>query len=252
MTETAVLCTTKGAVRMTRAELARLPVPEPRGRFHKPIPHAELLDTIETVLGDRGIKPSRFQIGVLRGTRLFAAIDFDPASPGLKATDAARGWAMGVRNSVDGRMACQLAAGGRTFLCDNMAFPPGLVSLKRRNTIRLDLKAEVDGAMSTYLEQVRDLDSLIIAAQEKVLTADQAKVLIYDAFMRNDVMAHRYMPEVNRLYFDTPEDHGEILAHANTLWALHSSFTRVTQQLPANLHFQATNRLGSLLATAKG
>jgi len=241
-----------GADYTHRDGLRAIETPEPMGRWHKPIAHIELVETLEETLADQGIKLAREEYAVQRGGKvIFGTMDFDPTSKGLVATDPTRGYSLGLRGANDQTMPLEIAVGDRIFVCDNLAFAPGLISMKRKHTIGLDLKAELGEAVTRYVGQTRDMDALIDRARERELRDEQAKGLILDAFVRHDVMPVRLLPHVTRLYFDTPEDATDISEHPRTLWALHNAFTREARKLKPARRFDATAKLGGLLALAK-
>jgi len=236
-----------GAEYVTRDELRTIETPEPMGRWHKPIPHIELVETLDKVLTGSGIEIAKEQFAVQKkGRVLFATFDFAP-SEGLADTPEGRGHAMGFRGANDQSMPLEIAVGGRIFVCDNMAFAPGLVSLKRKHTIGLDLAAELNTAVGRFVEQTGSLTKMLEAAEEKVLTEDQAKVLIFDAFTKHEVMPSRLFPKVARFFFEPTEEESPESTDRRSLMDLHNAFTRAAKELKPNRRFDATAKLGGLL-----
>ena len=75
---TATLCAHAGATKISRGELLHIPTP-PRTRTFMPVPHADLINNIETRLAEHGITIAADQYAVqnskeLVGSKLFAAI----------------------------------------------------------------------------------------------------------------------------------------------------------------------------------
>lgn len=232
----------------TRDGLRTLPKPEPMGPKHLPIPHHELVDTLDAVLSDRGIRIEREQFAVAReGRVLFATFDFAKDSPGLRACNPEQGHAMGLRGGNDQTLVLEGACARRMFVCDNLAFTKGLIHFKRKHTVGLDLKKELDGAVSRYVEQTTELEQFIEAAQEKVLTAEQAKMLIYQAFLENKVAPTRLLPKVHQTYFAPEETWTDVTQYQGRLWGLHNAFTRAVQELKPRTRFEAQAKLGGLL-----
>lgn len=246
MTE-ATLIAHCGAQYMTRAELRGLPQPEKMGKHHRPIPHIELVETLEATLADHGIRVAREGFAVQNTHTIFGTMDFAADSEGLVAVPKSRGHAIGFRAANNQTRALEVATGGRIFVCDNLCFAPGLISLKRKHTIGLDLGAEVGEAIARYKEQTEELEGLIERAQEKNLTASAAKVLIFDAFVRHKILPHRLMATVAETYFEPDEEWTDITDHAGTLWALHNAFTRQMRELKPRRRFVETAKLGGLL-----
>lgn len=238
-----------GADNVTREQLLEIPEPEAMGTKHKPIPHHQLITTLAAVLANRGVQIAREQFAVGRGgAALFATFDFDKASPGLVACSPDQGHAMGLRGANDKTMSLESACARRIFVCDNMAFTRGLIHFRRKHTTGLDLKAELDGAVVRYLQQTRDLTAMIEAAQEKLVTVEEAKMLIYDAFLKHEVAPTRLLARVHQTYFAPEESWTDIVENHGRLWGLHSAFTRTFQELKPNPRFMAAAKLGGLLA----
>ncbi len=244
-----------GAIRMTREQLRGLETPEAQGRWHKPIPHAKFADTlIDTVLADRGIKVVREEYAVQRTHLLFFALDFAADSQGLSALPPGQLHNIAGRGSNDCSIKREVGCGRRLMVCDNMMLAGALISLERKQTIGFDLKAELGEMVDRYLTQTVEFSGQIEKAQQRALTDAAAKGLIFDAFIKNDVMPIRLMPHVARDYFEpapTQEDAmTDIVEHPRTLWSLHNAFTRAARVLKPQRKFEATTKLGGLLALA--
>lgn len=144
---------------LPREMLGLIPCPEPVGRW-RPVPHAALVDRIETFVTDRGwtfSKPEdqRFQISVSKdGQKMFGVTEvglpgvLDAQTPGLGSEF---GLALGFRNSHNKTLAVRLAIGSRVFVCDNMCFS-GEVVLGRKHTIHLELDSLLSRAFDSIPE----------------------------------------------------------------------------------------------------
>lgn len=241
------MTSTLGAQYMSRAELRALPTPEKMGKNHLPIPHIELVETMHKVLEDQGIEVAREGFAVQNTHTIFGTMDFAPTSKGLADIPASRGHAIGFRAANNQSRALEVATGGRIFVCDNLCFAPGLISMKRKHTVGLDLAGEIAGAVERYRVQATELESLIGRAQGKHLTPAAAKVLMFDAFVKHEILPHRLMASVSQTYFTPEEEWTDITEHANTLWALHNAFTRHMRELKPRRRFVETAKLGGLL-----
>ena len=244
-----------GAERMTREALRGLATPEPMGRFHRPIPHATWADKVEERAAGFGLKLVREDHAVMREHTLYSTFDFeaDPAAD-IVALPKGRLHSLGSRGANDQSINRQAACGQRITVCDNGLFDGGLISLTHKQTKGFDLDTALDEMLARYVVQSNELETKVLLAQEKNLSATAAKGLIFDAFIRNDVMPLRYMKAVARDYF-TPEATDEdpatdLLEFPNTLWHLHNSFTRAARGLKTTRRFEATAKLGGLLNLA--
>lgn len=119
---TAVLISKKSRP-VSRAELATIVTPEPRGSRHRPVPHAVLVDTLDGVLREAGltVQQERYAVG-RAGSRLFGVIQVQPSESnalhGLRREG--QSFAIGLRSGNAGDVSIKVAAGLRVTVCDNM------------------------------------------------------------------------------------------------------------------------------------
>jgi len=113
---------------VTREQLAwskrqRQPVP------FKPVPHIELIETLERVL--------RLNQITIRKSSLLCAGMGQPSSEFCNSRIKIRQMvmaALGLRTSNNRTMSIQLCAGLSVFVCDNMVFRGDLIALNRKHT----------------------------------------------------------------------------------------------------------------------
>jgi Domain of unknown function (DUF932) len=218
---------------VTRAELALVPAPEPTATW-KPIPHIDLIDTLQETLGENGIG-IRGEMFALRrdGSTLFGVLE-------LEYKDTADGQAaMGLRTSNDKSMSIQICAGLEVFVCDNLVFRGDLIALNRKHTSGLDLKSELSTAIRRFQEHFGCLSNEIDGLKTRELTDSEAKILIHDVFV-DGIFPLRFMPHVSLLYF-----HPQIDAwQERTLWTLHNAFTTMAKEMPLTTRLRAIQQLG--------
>lgn len=260
----ATLITMKGAKKVTRAELKLVPTPQSLGRFHKPIPHFELVEALTDTLKEHKLTITREQFAVqdssksgtaCPGALLFATFCV-ASSNGLSSyTRPGQSFALGLRSGNNKKMPLELAAGVNVLVCDNLAFNAALIALSKRHTLRLDLKSALGEGVERYLHQQVKTIELIDRAATTRLTSTTAKEIIYDTFVEHETLPLRFMPEVGRNYFEpTPEMTD---CRGQTLWSLHNAFTRImapveengvtVERIPPRVKFAATAALGRLL-----
>src|SRR5579862_5159602 len=115
METTATLVAHRGAVKMSKSDLALLPMPLAT-RTHRPIPHHEIVQALVETLGFRHIKVIREEFAAtLDGAKMFGVLDLDQEFGGCR-------FSIGLRNANDKSMRLALTCGYRVFVCDNMAF----------------------------------------------------------------------------------------------------------------------------------
>jgi len=238
---------TLGAVEMSRSELRDLDPPEPMGRLHRPIAHIALVEALSEALEDQGILVDGETFAIQNTHTIFGTMDFSAKSEGLAPVPQSRGHAIGFRAANNQDRALELAVGGRVFVSDSLFFAPGLISLKRKHTVGLDLAAEVAEAVARYKEQTWALRALIKSAQAKALTATAAKVLIFDALAQHKILPMRLLPTIADGFFSPPEEWTDVTEHPNTLWSLHNVFTRQMRTLRPRRRFVETAKLAGML-----
>ena len=232
------LITHSGAERITRAELANLPIPAGTKTF-KPVHHADLVNTIEEELDARKLTIVKQEYAVMRdGSMLFATLDLSYMKS--KETTAA----LGLRTANDRSMSIQLVAGLRIFLCDNMAMSGDIIALRRKHTSGLDLPMEIRGAIDRYQGGVKQLMSGVENLKTADVSDNRAKRIIFDAFYE-DIMPMRYFDKVSDDYFLAKERNDEQL-EPRTMWSLHNAFTRHIKELSPARAFAANTQLGQL------
>ena len=231
----------RGAVRMTRAELAQLPEPPVLGPIHRPVPHIELVEAIALSAEDAGLRLTREEYGVQHGgALLFGTMDFENGG-GL--TLPGHGVAMGLRASNAQQFAITVVAGQRVFVCDNLVLSGDLIALRRKHTSGLNLRTEIDAGLERYLQHVRILVDGIAALQGQAIADTEAKALVYDAFAAGAVPV-RLFDDVHENYFKpTPEMTD---CQPRTKYGLHNAFTRAIKALAPAPAFEATTELGRL------
>src|SRR3984893_9909849 len=97
-----------------REQLAQIETPDATRSF-KPVPHIELIDTLEHVLKLNHITIRKEQVALRRdGLTLFGVLQlqYQDTSDGIAA--------LGLRTSNNRTMSIQLCAGLSVFVCDNM------------------------------------------------------------------------------------------------------------------------------------
>jgi len=98
-------------------------------RSFKPVPHIELIDTLDEVLGLNQIVIRKEEYALRRdGSTLVGVLQ-------LAYADTEDGTAaLGLRTSNNKTMSIQLCAGLSVFVCDNLVFRGDLIALNRKHT----------------------------------------------------------------------------------------------------------------------
>ena len=220
---------------VTRDQLALIPAPEPTATW-RPIPHIDLIETLDRVLRANQIAIQEEKFALRRdGSTLFGVLQ-------LAYQDFPDGCAaMGLRTSNDRSMSIQICAGVSVFVCDNLVFRGDLIALNRKHTSGLNLREEIAGAVLRFQDHFGRLTVEIDCLKRQELDPVQAKALMHDVFAQG-LMPLRFLPEVSRAYFapQLPE------FEPRTAWSLHNAFTASAKAMPLTTRFASTQAIGRL------
>lgn len=229
-----------GAELMTRQNL--LGIQTPAGTdTHKPIAHAQLVETVIQTLGYRNIKVTRDQYALTPdGMRMFGIIQVDIVQNGVSFT-------IGLRNSHDKSFSLGICAGWTTFVCDNLAFHSDFQALTKKHSKNLVLDDVVGLAIDRVQRAFDMLGKKLDAWAGFSLSDNDAKVLIYDAFVRGNLDAPKHlMRSVDDFYFQPKFEEFQ----PRTMLSLNNAFTSAFQLLKKPVpKVRATASLAGYLET---
>jgi hypothetical protein len=233
----ATLMTHAGATKIARAELVNLPVPETTSTF-QPIPHSRLIDTLEEALTYRHIRIVRDEYAVSKdGMKLFGLVEVSEELTDVRL-------AIGLRNANDKSMRLGMVAGYRVFVCDNMALSGDFKPLLAKHSKNFDLTESISIGVDRIQRNFSPLKEQIEFMKAFPLRTDEARALIYRAFMENKIPV-KLLRAVHREYFVAPSY--EEFRQQN-VWALSNAFTSAFKQLQPVRQYEMTARLGKFLA----
>jgi len=235
---TARLC---GGTPVTRAQLAALPAPRALGRYHRPVAHADLLDTLARVARQElNARITAEQYALRRGgDGLFGVITLTyGATRELSA-------AIGLRHANDRSMSLQLVAGMTVFVCENMVLSGNTVILRKRHTLNMPLATELTEAMARLKGHFGQLTIQVDRWRARKLTDTAAKAMLYDTFTRG-LLPLRLLLAAGEAYFNPRH----AAFRPRTVWSLHNACTEVAKQVPLAARLAAIQELTRLLARA--
>jgi hypothetical protein len=180
---------------VTRVQLALVETPDPTHSF-KPVPHIELISTLEDVLRQNHIIIRKEQFALRRdGLTLFGVLQLeDQHTPDGMA-------ALGLRTSNNRSMSIQLCAGLSVFVCDNMVFRGDLIALNRKHTSGLHLRTEINNAILRFQDHFARLTGEIANLEESLVSDTNAKAILHDVFVQG-ILPVRFLPEASSLHFE--------------------------------------------------
>ncbi len=228
-----------GSNKITREELCMVPTPEGT-ESHHPLAHHLIVDALAETLAFRHIAVVRDEYAVSEdGMKMFGVLDLETAFDGCR-------FSIGIRNSNDKSMRLAMTVGYRVFVCDNMSFQGDFTPVLAKHTKHFSL---ID-AMSVGVDRMqRNFDPMrrqITTWKESLLSEDEAKLVIYEAFVEEALEAPKHLARrVHDLYFNPQYEEFA----PRTRWSLANSFTSAFKELDPIPQFKATAKLGSFLVS---
>ena len=227
-----------GAEKLTREQLGVILPPEPTDTF-KPISHATLVNQVIEGLSFRHINVVRDEYAVSEdGMKLFGVMDLEAGMDGAR-------YSLGIRNANDKSMRLGLTVGYRVFVCDNMAFHGDFTPVLAKHSKHFVLADAIDIGLGRMQRNFDPMRKQIESWRQSQLTDDQAKLVIYRAFVEGDLEAPKHLVRaVHDHYFDPqyPE------FQPRTIWSLTNAFTTALKTLDPVPQFKATAKLGQFFA----
>lgn len=228
----------RGAERVTRKDLALLPIPESTDTF-KPIPHAELIDSLEEALRFRHISIEAEDYAVTPdGMKLFSFLELNQEWGGVR-------FGLGLRTSNDKSMSLGMVAGYRVFVCDNMALRGDFQAVSAKHSKHFGLVDTLCIGVDRVQRNFEPLKQQIEGWTRREITADFAKNAIYDAFLEKKIPL-RFLPRVHDHYFHDSR------FEKNTFWALSNAFTSAFKEARPAKQYELTAKVGKLLSAYDG
>jgi hypothetical protein len=229
-----------GAKFIGRQDLLALPTPDST-ETHKPIAHSRVIGGIIEALAYRKLEIAREEYGVTPdGMCMFGFIEVNVERDGIRLGIA-------VRNANNKAFALGLVAGYRTFICDNRAFRGEFFAVTRRHSKALE--AELQDVLAIGVDRVqRQFEPMLAqvdAWKNHQLPDIQAKELIYNAFVREEIDAPKHlMRDVDRLYFEPEYEEFK----PRTVYSMQNAFTSAFQKLDPIPMYRATSSAGEYFA----
>lgn len=218
---------------VTREQLALIETPDPT-RSYKPVPHIELVETLEQALRMNQITIRKERFALRRdGLTLFGVLQlaYEDTPDGMAA--------LGLRTSNNRTMSIQICAGLSVFVCDNMVFRGDLIALNGKHTSGLHLRTELNHAVLRFQEHFGKLTGEVLDLKGRNLSDTDAKAVIHDVFVHG-IMPIRLLPKVSNLYFEPFVDE----FRPRNAWSLHNAFTAAAKEMPITTRMPAIQELG--------
>jgi hypothetical protein len=226
-----------GTAKITRNELKEIPTPEGTST-HQPVSHYEIIAALLETLSFRHIAVRRDEYAVSPdGMKMFGVLDLETEYRGVS-------FSIGIRNANDKSMRLALTVGYRVLVCDNMAFKGDFMPVFHKHTRRLELIDVISVGVDKIQRNFAPLQQQIVDWQERQITDQQARLIIYRAFVEDGLKAPRQLiHKVHQQYFEPSHED----FRPRTMWSLSNAFTSAFKQLKPIPQFRATAKLGEFL-----
>lgn len=224
-----MLVTHRGAVRVERAELENIPVPQETPSY-KPVSHHQLTDTILTIgqdlLTDYTLVGEDYAIS-RQGQQLFACLKFqNKKSFDIAHTEMAM--SVAYRNSLDKSMSIGMAIGAQVFVCDNMALR-GDICVMKKHTLNVWQGLE-NLAIQTFYKAQKN-HQLIIQDSERLkrITLDNNQAYQQmGVLFGNGIVSPRQLPVLRQNWLRPQHEDFQ----PRTMWSLYNSATESLKSCP--------------------
>jgi hypothetical protein len=241
-----ILSAHSGAELIGRDKLAEIATP--KGSYsHKPIPHIEIVESLEKVLTEVKFSVRREEFAVSKdGMRMFGILDLS------EELTPQTGMSIGIRNSNDKSMALGMTAGYRVFVCDNMAFSSDFQPIFSKHVHSMSVMDIAVLCVQRLQEATRAMELHIEEMIFRQVSDREVKEIIYDAFTsRSFGLPQSMFMTIHELYFKTNvfaiSDAYKEAFGSRTLWSLSNAFTTAFKSLVPIQKFRCTAKLADFL-----
>jgi hypothetical protein len=203
-----------------------------------PIPHHEVVNALVETLGFRHIGVIHDEYAVsLDGMKLFGVLDLATEMHGCR-------FSIGLRNSHDRSMRLAMTCGYRVFVCSNMAFSGEFTPVLAKHSKSLNLLDSISIGVDRMQRNFGPMQKQVEAWREAELTNVTAKMIVYEAFIENELDVPKHLARrVHEHYFNPQHEEFK----ARTLWSLSNAFTSTFKELEPIPQFKATAKLSGFL-----
>ena len=207
--------------RVSEAVVLAEPRPDFTATWH-PFSHGMILETVGSAVAEAGFAIERKEYSIKPGAEMFAVWEVNRQDKRGELR-----FAIGIRNSINKKMAVGLCAGERVFVCDNMIFSSDFV-LFRKHTGLLDADELTLMARDAFAAVTQKWDSLYAwheSMKEIEISTAQASLLCAAAMRRGIIPPSQYLRWDRLFYGDC--DAGEKSKYTPTLHGWHGATTEL-------------------------
>jgi hypothetical protein len=148
---------------------------------------------------------------------------------------------IGFRHGNDKQMAIQIVAGGRIFVCDNLALHGSMVVLRAKHTFGFNLEHRISTGLEKWEKDVVVFRDRVLELSERAVTDHEAQALLAKS-LYDGIITFQTFKVAYDLYFErgvkTPEQYPDCAPR--TVWGLHNALTRAFKLSTPNVQFTGT------------
>jgi hypothetical protein len=243
------------ATEVPRAALRDIPTPPPTDTW-RPVPHADVVETLTNSAAVRGLRITAERFAVLSGTyhptpdtavelsgaRLFGSMDFAPISAMLFPPGCTP--SAGFRNSHDKTFSLSILSGARVLVCANGVLSAEHI-VSRKHTSGIDLSAAIDRALDAFLESIRGFQATYERLSAWQLSRADAHSLVVELARAGAFASCDILPVVNE--FEHPQ-HEEF--KDRNAWSLYQAATEVMKKQSPVRQLDGLKALNTVLLPA--
>ena len=226
------------ADRLTREQVAAIPTPQGTASW-KPLPHIEVVESVIESLSFRHISVVKDEYAVSHdGMKFFGVIEIETDHTQVR-------FLLGLRNANDKSMRLALTVGFRVLICSNLAFYGDFTPILAKHTKHFNLKDTIAVGIDQMQRNFKPMADQVNAWQESRISDNDARLLIYRAFVEDELDAPKHLARhVHEFYFSPVMTDFAPRTH----WSLHNAFTSAFKALDPIPQYRATASLATLFA----
>lgn len=226
-----------GTQRITRNELATLPMPERTASF-QPIGHNVFIDTVEEALSFRHISIVSSEFAVSDdGMKMFSTLQVNSDYEGVS-------FVIGCRNSNDKSFRLGMVCGYRVMVCSNLSFHGDFTQLSAKHTKMFNLEEAVALGVDRTQRQWGPIREAIDRKRTLEISDDNARVALYKLFTEAKMPVSLFRTVHNEYFGQQPIEEFA----PRTVWSLENAVTSGIKKLKPIAQYDATARLGKFVS----
>jgi hypothetical protein len=136
-----------------------------------------------------------------------------------------------------------LTVGYKVFVCSNMMFKGDFAPVLSKHSKNFNLVDALSIGVDRIQRNFEPLQRSICDYRANILSPNDARIIIYEAFVEAKIAPPRLLPAVHNLYFNPKFEEFK----DQTLWSLSNSFTSAFKGLKPFQQFKATGKLAPFL-----